>query len=91
MKTNVVRINAKDHDAPRDAARPFRLWDVKRKRNIPHRYYAIKQNAGIAALIECRWECKPGEAIEVYDARTARMIGQYIRTVDSVRFIDGGK
>lgn len=87
----VVPLTDKISNAARDAARPYRLWNVKLKQNMRWRYYKDKRNAHIGALIEARWECKPGEAIEVYDARNGRMICQYVRTVDGVRCFEGGK
>lgn len=90
MTAAVQRINDKVHDAPRDAARPYRLWDAKRKQNMRWRYYSDKRRAHMGALIEARW-AHVGDVIEVYDARTGRMLGQYIRMVDTIRFIEGGK
>jgi len=90
MNAKVLRMTDKVDDAPRDSARPFRLWDVRRRENMRWRYYSDPKRAHMAALCECRW-LKVGAAIEVYDARNGRMLGQYIRQVDTIRFIDGRK
>src|SRR3954469_23383512 len=70
-----------------EARRPFRLWDAVNKKNIQWRYYADKKRAHIAALIEARW-LPVGASIEVYDCRTGKLLGQYTRRVDSIRFTD---
>jgi len=70
-----------------EAQRPFRLWDAVKKQNIRWRYYADKKRAHIAALIEVRW-MQIGAAVEVYDCRTGKLLGQYIRRVDTIRFIE---
>lgn len=70
-----------------DTKRPYRLWDVKAKKNIPHRYYLFPRKAHLGALIEVRWG-EVGTVIEVYDCRTAALLGQYKRTPTSVQFFD---
>ncbi len=70
-----------------EAERPFRLWDCVNRQNLRWRYYSNKQNAHIAALIEVRW-LEVGASIEVYDCRTAKLLGQYTRRVDSIRFTE---
>lgn len=73
-------------DAERgEAQRPYRLWDAKLKQNVAHRYYADRRRAHLGALIEARWG-KVGTAIEVYDCRDGRLLGQYVRTPTSVQF-----
>jgi hypothetical protein len=69
--------------------RPFRLWNAQEKAPLPHRYYSIKENAHIGALIEARW-AEIGTTIEVYNAATGRLLGQYTRRVHSVTFNGGG-
>ena len=71
-----------------EAVRPYRLWDAVHKKNLRWRYYEDKKRAHIAALIEARW-LPVGASIEVYDCRTGRLLGQYTRRVDSIRFSDG--
>jgi hypothetical protein len=70
-----------------EAIRPFRLWDAVNRKNIRWRYYEDKKRAHMAALIECRW-LPIGASIEVYDCRTGRLLGQYTRRVDSIRFVE---
>jgi len=70
-----------------EAARPYRLWDTVNRINLRWRYYADKKRAHMAALIECRW-LQVGATIEVYDCRTGRLLGQYTRRVDSIRFME---
>ena len=71
-----------------EAVRPFRLWDAVNRVNIRWRYYADKKRAHIAALIEARW-LPVGASIEVYDCRNGKLLGQYTRRVDSIRFSEG--
>lgn len=70
-----------------DAVRPYRLWDAVNRKNIRWRYYEDKKRAHIAALIEARW-LPIGATIEVYDCRTGKLLGQYTRRVDSIRFME---
>lgn len=65
--------------------RPFRLWDAKAKKPLAHRCYAIKENAHMGALSEARW-AKVGTVYDVYDVRNGKMIGQYIRRVNTIDF-----
>ena len=68
--------------------RPFRLWDPVNRKNLRWRNYADKKRAHMAALIEARW-LPIGSTIEVYDCRTGKLLGQYTRRVDSIRFSEG--
>ena len=70
-----------------EAMRPYRLWDAVNRRNIRWRYYADKKRAHISALIEARW-LPVGSSIEVYDCRTGKLLGQYTRRVDTIRFTE---
>jgi hypothetical protein len=65
-----------DHDG--ETKRPFRLWDAIEKHDMPHRYYAIRQNALNGALLEAAW-AKVGTSIDVYDCRTAKHIATFTR------------
>lgn len=69
-----------------EAARPYRLWDAVNRRNFRWRNYADPKRAHMGALIEARWS-PIGATVEVYDARTGRLLGQYTRRVDSIRFM----
>jgi len=71
-----------------EAERPYRLWDAVNRKNIRWRYYGDKKRAHIAALIECRW-LAVGATIEVYDCRNGKLLGQYTRRVDTIRFLEG--
>jgi len=66
-------------------ARPYRLWDANAKAALRFRYYSDPKRAHLGALIECRWS-KIGVTIEVYDAGSGRLLGQYTRRVDSIKF-----
>jgi len=70
-----------------EAARPYRLWDTVNRQNLRWRYYSDKKRAHMAALIECRWQAI-GTTIEVYDCRTGKLLGQYTRRVDTIRFME---
>lgn len=71
-----------------EAVRPFRLWDAKARANLRWRYYSDPKRAHMAALIEVRW-MEIGSVIECYDCRTGKLLGQYRRLVDSIRFLEG--
>ena len=64
--------------APADSPRPFRLWDANAKEHVRGRNYGSQKRAHDGALLVVRW-AKVGAALEVYDARTGRLCGQYIR------------
>ena len=66
-------------------ARPYRLWDTNSKAALRFRYYSDPKRAHLGALIECRWS-KIGVTIEVYNAANGRLLGQYTRHVDSIKF-----
>lgn len=73
-------------DAERGPAkRPFRIWDARGKKNLPHRCYATERNAMNACLIEIRWS-QVGETLEVYNAVTGKLSGQYTRKIASIAF-----
>lgn len=65
--------------------RPFRLWDTTARKEMRWRYYSDPKRAHLAALLECRWS-KPGVTIEVYNATTARLLGQYTRHLHHIDF-----
>lgn len=71
-----------------ECQRPYRLWDVVHKTNLRWRNYGDKKRAHIGALIEARW-LPIGATIEVYDCRTGKLLGQYTRRIDSIRFTEG--
>lgn len=71
----------------KDSVRPYRLWNANEKAQMRWRYYGSPRSAHLGALIETRW-AKPGTVIEVIDARTAALLGQYRRTPTSVQFFD---
>lgn len=65
--------------------RPYRLWDAKEKRPLRWRYYKESRNAHTGELIDARW-AKVGTTIEVYNAESGRLLGQYTRHVDRISF-----
>jgi hypothetical protein len=81
-------LELEEHYHDKDTVRPFRLWDAVNKCNLRWRYYSDPKRAHMGALIECRWS-PIGHTIEVYDARTGRLLGQYTRRVSSVQFTEG--
>lgn len=74
--------------------RIYRLWDAnspKARKDIPHRYYAILQNAHEAALREVFFGTRKGttRAIELYRTDNGKLIQQYVIFLDgSVRRFD---
>lgn len=75
-----------DYPLSDGVTRPYRLWDAKRKKVVRYRYYSNYRNAHIAGFVEARF-ADPGEVFDVYDARSGRMLGQYIRLDHSVDFM----
>jgi hypothetical protein len=69
-------------------ARPWRLWDPKTKKHLVGKNYGMEYKAHDGALIAIRWG-KVDDTIEVYDARTGKLGGQYTRKVSSVMFTKG--
>lgn len=88
---NVVHLRKEERDYPiadiEEPARPYRLWNAKAREQVRWRYYSCPKNAHLAALIEARWG-DVGTTIEVFDSRTAALLGQYRRTPTSVAFFD---
>lgn len=76
-----------DYPESEGRARPFHLWNANEKQSIRWRYYSDPKRAHMAALIETRWS-KVGTVIEVYDASKGKLLGQYRRHVDSVKFYE---
>lgn len=60
-----------------ETVRPYRLWDATAKRPVRYRYYSDSKRAHDGALIEARWNKKPGFAIEVYNAINGGHLGTY--------------
>lgn len=71
-----------------ESTRPYRLWDAKAKAAMPYRYYKHYRRAHLGALIECRW-AKVGTTIEVFNTTNGRLLGQYYRGVDGIKFSGG--
>ena len=84
-----LKPHAPDTEYPESEgrARPFHLWNANEKQSIRWRYYSDPKRAHMAALIEARWS-KVGTVIEVYDASKGKLLGQYRRHVDSVKFYE---
>jgi hypothetical protein len=66
--------------------RPYRLWNANEKEPLRWRYYSDPRRAHIGALIETRF-AKVGVTIEVYNATSGRLLGQYTRGVNSIKFL----
>jgi hypothetical protein len=65
--------------------RPYRLWNAQEKKPVLYRYYKHRTNAHHGALIDARW-AKVGTTIEVYNAQTGNLVGQYTRRVHTITF-----
>jgi hypothetical protein len=74
----------------KDTVRPYRIWDSQNKKSVPHRCYGTERRALDSALLLVRWE-KVSVTYEVFDIRTAKWIGTYVRRVDSIGFMGGEK
>jgi hypothetical protein len=66
-------------------SRPFRLWDAKAKKHKTGCCYKYERNALNGALLAVKWG-KIGDAIEVYDVETGRLLAQYVRKPTTVWF-----
>ena len=69
-----------------DPKRPYWIWDVTAKKVLPYRRYSILHNAHNMAMNEAGWSKTVGYTVEVFDARTGKLLGQYTRTMHSVKF-----
>ena len=65
--------------------RPYRLWDVKAKHNLAHRYYGSPERALEGALREVHW-AKVGVSIDVWNSETGNVLGQYTRRPVGITF-----
>ena len=65
--------------------RPYRLWDANAKKALRWRCYSDPKRAHMGALIECRW-AKVGTTVEVYNSSNGRLLGQYGRGVNDIKF-----
>src|SRR5262245_2038978 len=75
-----------NEDERGEAVRPFRLYDPVARKNYRWRCYADPKHAHNGAMTEARW-AGIGKTVEVYDARTGRLMGQYTRRVNSIDFM----
>lgn len=75
-------------DKNKETTRPFRIWDASKRKHLIGRNYAHLHKAHDGALLMARWS-RIDQALEVYDVRTGRLLGQYIRKEKSIGFIDG--
>lgn len=66
--------------------RPYRIWNATAKQQLRYRYYSAAKRAHIGALIEARW-AKVGVTLEVFNANTGRLLGQYTRGVNDIKFM----
>jgi hypothetical protein len=66
---------------------PIRLWDAKARAYLHRRYYATEQRAHMGALFLVRWS-PVSTVIEIVDARTGRLIGQYIHRVNGIDYLE---
>lgn len=79
------RNRAPDYPISEGSARPFHLWNPKEKVAYRWRYYSDPKRAHLGALIECRW-ADVGTVIEVYNAQTGKLLGQYRRRLHDIAF-----
>jgi len=68
-------------DAP---TRPFHVWDEKKKKVVPSRYYTYVGNACDKTLVHTKRWGKTGETFTVYDTRTQQFVEQYTRKIKSL-------
>jgi hypothetical protein len=68
-------------------ARPFHLWNANEKTAVRWRYYSDSRRAHMGALYEARWARRIGTTIEVYNANTGRLLGQYTLRVNGIDFL----
>ena len=68
-----------------DPKRPYRLWNATENANMRWRCYSDKKRAHQGALLEANWGVV-GLCIHVFDARDARWLGEYKRTLKGVAF-----
>jgi hypothetical protein len=73
-------------EAPKDSPKPIRIWDAKKKRHCVGRYYKYHRNAHDGALLMSRWSAV-GETLEIIDARTGKLLGQYTRKANSISYM----
>jgi hypothetical protein len=67
------------------SVRPYHLWDANNRQAIRYRYFSDHKRAHMGALIEARW-AKVGTTIEVYNANTGKLLGQYTRRLHNIQF-----
>ncbi len=71
-----------------ETKRPFRLWNPREGKSLIGCNYKHIRRAHIGAMIAIRW-AKVGDVIEVLDVATARLVGQYKRGVNDIKFLKG--
>jgi len=64
--------------------RPYRLWDCSKKAFIPRRCYKYSRRAHWGAYETVRWDKKVGEAVEIINVETSKMICQYTRKATTI-------
>ena len=72
----------------KDTKRPFRLYNANSKTYLPWRNFKHAQRAHVGAMIDVRW-AHVGTVIEVIDVAHGRMVGQYKRGVNDIKFLKG--
>lgn len=71
-----------------DSVRPFRFWDSLTNKQMKYRYYGLIRSAHLGILWELKL-AKPGQVFQLIDVRNGRLLGEYKRTLDSIKFIKG--
>jgi len=79
----------KQYEVNTETQRPFRLYNAKANKYLPHRCYAHIQRAHMGALLLTRW-AQVGEVIEVIDVSIGKLHGSYRRGVNHIKFFKGG-
>lgn len=72
--------------AAKDSPKPIRIWDAKAKKHCVGRYYKYHRNAHDGALLMSRWS-KVGHTLEIIDARTGKLLGQYTRNLHGITYM----
>jgi hypothetical protein len=69
----------------RKAVRPYRLWDIARERDVPHRHYTHLHNALHGAL-RYIYDTPQMLRLQVYNIHTARELGIFRRSEGRILF-----
>jgi TRAP-type uncharacterized transport system substrate-binding protein len=75
--------------ADHEYVRPYCFYNPADKARVPHHFFVYPGRAHDGVLLFCKHHLKPGEAIELINANTGRVLGQYVRGQTSIDFYAG--